>query len=32
MLGHASIDTTQVYVGLETAALLSAHKKAHPRA
>lgn len=32
LLGHASIDTTQIYTGLRVEHLLAAHKRAHPRA
>ncbi len=32
MLGHASIDTTQIYTGLGVEHLQVAHKRAHPRA
>jgi integrase/recombinase XerD len=32
LLGHASIDTTQIYTGLDVDHLRSTHKRAHPRA
>jgi site-specific recombinase XerD len=32
MLGHASIDTTQIYTGLGVERLAEAHRRAHPRA
>jgi integrase/recombinase XerC len=32
MLGHASIDTTQIYTGLDVEHLRTAHRRAHPRA
>lgn len=32
MLGHASIDTTQIYTSLADEHLLSAHRRHHPRA
>lgn len=31
LLGHASLSTTQVYVGVEAGHLREAHEKAHPR-
>jgi integrase/recombinase XerC len=32
LLGHASLSTTQVYAGIDSARLLAAYKSAHPRA
>jgi site-specific recombinase XerD len=32
LLGHASIDTTQIYTGLDVDHLRAAHRRAHPRA
>lgn len=32
MLGHASIDTTQIYTAVDAGRLASVHKKHHPRA
>ena len=32
LLGHASIDTTQIYTGLDVEHLRATHRRAHPRA
>jgi integrase/recombinase XerC len=32
LLGHASLSTTQIYIGVDAARLMSVHAEAHPRA
>ena len=32
LLGHASLSTTQIYLGVDAARLMKVHAEAHPRA